>query len=205
MNIKKLDTNIYFIEFEDRVTMCKTMLRFSEFGECPNFMGKIFTLGEYRAWYAKKNGSFSYYDDWSGFNIKSETLDVFRKGLFDPLTDLEKQLLIAIPAQLQTYSVIASYKGGVGDILDHEICHALYYVNDYYKCQIIDYLEPYSLSSLSEVYDKVRDLGYNEDCWTDEVHAYLSASSDWLDEEGVKYPKELPLKLQEIKKKFYKG
>jgi len=55
-------------------------LRFEEYYESPRFKGRIFTFDEYRKWYVKnspkgkKTGRFTYYSDWSGFNIPSYAL-----------------------------------------------------------------------------------------------------------------------------------
>ncbi len=189
MKIEKLHKYIYHIKFKTQEELCKTMLRFSEFRECPNFAGKIFTLGQYRAWYAEKNGSFSYYSDWSGFNIPCYVLDKFRSGLFDPLSLEEQILLEAIPAQMHKFYVIATYEQDKDDknTIEHEVYHAMYYISKEYRVAV-DTLLVSKHSQLKQVYDKIRDLGYSEGVFADEAQAYIGASFDWLNGENVKYP-----------------
>jgi len=85
--------NIFLLDFETQEELTSTFLRFQEFYESPEFQGKIFTLQEYKAWYTKLKGKFSYYTDWGGFNIPSRILESFYKGKFDPLSEAEKQFL----------------------------------------------------------------------------------------------------------------
>jgi hypothetical protein len=94
MNIKHkiLPYNIHLLVFDNQYDLASTFLRFQEHYESPEFAGKVFTLDEYKNWYinhsprASKDGVFTYYEDWNGFNIPSKILKPFYGGKFSPLS-----------------------------------------------------------------------------------------------------------------------
>lgn len=77
MNCKEILPHIFHVNFSSQEELASTFLRFQEHFESPSFKGKIFSLDDYKRWYIKhspngqKTGEFTYYSDWSGFNIPS--------------------------------------------------------------------------------------------------------------------------------------
>ena len=86
----KVADGIYLLRFKTQYELTSTFLRVQEHYESPQFHGRIFTLEQYMDWYVARYGSFSYYQDWSGFNVPSTAFQPFYDGKFDPLTEKEK-------------------------------------------------------------------------------------------------------------------
>src|SRR3989344_6116167 len=85
--------NVYLVVAPSQYQLAATFMRFQEHYESPYFRKKIFSVEEYMDWYARKRGNFTYYKDWSGFNIPSWVLAPFYEGKFDPLLEKERVFL----------------------------------------------------------------------------------------------------------------
>ena len=155
-----------------------------EFYEGSEHTGKIFTLEEYEDYYTKKWGAFTYYSDWSGFNIPSSVVDVFMAGKFDPLSEYELRLLDSIDsvAIWPIYYVIGTYNGRI-DVLKHEIAHALYYTNSAYRAEVLKLL---SSVNLLHIFKVLESKEYNSATWVDEAHAYMMTEIDFLESYEVR-------------------
>ncbi|MEK7106247.1 MAG: ABC transporter ATP-binding protein, partial [Patescibacteria group bacterium] len=70
--------SIYLVEAPTQYALASTFLRFQEHYESPKFRGQFFSLEEFMDWYAEEYGNFTYYKDWTGFNIPSYILKSFR-------------------------------------------------------------------------------------------------------------------------------
>lgn len=194
----KILSKIFLLEFEDNISLGSTFLRFQEYYESPKFKGKIFTYEEFKEWYSKtKNNEFTYYNDWSGFNIPSYILKPFFEEKFNPLSDNEKQILDLFKEEFEKeknefYIIGVSEKSK--HLLDHEIMHGLYYTNKNYKNKITKILSRYDTNGIK---DEIRKTGgYAEEVLDDEVHAWM-----------LDIPQELkceinPELVKEIKKVF---
>jgi hypothetical protein len=202
LSIKPITNKILHITADSQQELNEAFLRFSEYGESPEWKDKIFTVGQYRKWYAETFGAFSYLTDWSGFNLTSDSLKPFIQGLFDPLTPNEQQMVKWFKDRTDEYSVIGSQPGS--DSLEHEICHALWATEPKYKelCQeIVKKIDKASYDSLCAWLTKI---GYNESVHEDEVHAYCSSDRSWLMEKhGIFINEDIQIQLLEIKKQFY--
>lgn len=202
LHINKVTDQILHLEYKDRESLCSAFLRVSEASESPEFKGKIFTLGQYRKWYSSYYGTWTYLKDWSGFNIPSKEFKPFIEGLFDPLGVGEAELIEMLKYKDGEYCVIGTYKGGDSDVLEHEICHALYATNKEYKAQVDAALAKYEgkLDDLKKVLTV--ELGYNEAVVMDECHAYICESFQWLKDKKIPFPDVLRIELQAIKSNF---
>ena len=187
---------IIHVEMPSQLELAQLFVRFQEHYESPEFRGEVFTLGQFRTWYAKQFNGFTYYEDWTGFNVPSEALCPFRTGIFDPLTAEEQKLLTMIPDRLEPYYVIGTF--GSNSALDHEICHGLYFIDDKYRNDVNKVILR-NMSKLKDLEKHLLKLGYCEEVIVDECHAYICEDTDYLDRQGVKYP---PIKkeLKAIKK-----
>jgi len=204
MKLLKLRHGVYQVDFESREALLKTFLRPQEYYESPEFKGKVFTLDEYKAWYQESRGAdtFTYYSDWSGCNVPSYIFKDFKEGKFDPLSSQELALLKLLKTiKEQTFYVIGTFNGGSKSVLEHEILHGLYYTTPVYKAGI-DLLLEVNKESLVDLKDHIRSLGYHESVVLDEVQAYAGASSEYLDDMGIKYPKSLTAKIQKLKELY---
>lgn len=203
MEVKKINKEIVKVICKNQQDLTTTFLRFQEHYESanPQFKDGVFTLGQFREWYSKEYGAFTYYKDWSGMNIPSYVFNAFRQGLFDPLTAKEQKLLDLFKDRNDNFYVIGAYKGGE-DSIDHEVCHGLFYTNPKYKKEALTALRKFDLSNLKKW---LLSIGYCEEVLEDECHAYVSADYDWLKEEkDIETPKKLHDKLRAIKNRYFK-
>jgi len=169
--------NSFCISADSNRELARSFLRFQEYYESPNdqFRGQVFTIGQYRYWYEKKYGYFSYETDWTGFNIHSYVLDPFKQGLFDPLTIEEKNLLgLFTNAPQDKFYII-----GANDTqtLNHELNHALYahrqdYANDINK--IFDA----NLEHIKYALEYLLNKGYCRYLLYDELQSYILDADD---------------------------
>lgn len=175
----KLRDGVYELRFKEVYDMCMTFMRYQEFYESPRYHDKKFTWAEYMAWYSReqsKDGSFSYMNDWGGFNIPVDIIgQVVSLGIDDP--NHYDMLMIGIYKTIMTETDRA-YLIGVSDVgtLDkHEMTHAMYYLDDEYarKCQrIFIETDPDLIQGIREV---LFAKGYTEKTLHDEIQAYLTS------------------------------
>lgn len=199
MRIEQITPNIFHVNFRIRTALSSTFLRFQEHFESPEFKGKIFTLEEFKKWYTinspigKTKGVFTYYTDWSGFNIPSEILHPFFQGKFDPLSEQELKFLKLFKDKIkkeEKFYIIGTY-GRKDDywkkeVLRHEIGHGLFYTNPEYKKEVLKILQEIKPEKKEKITKFLKDNnGYHESVWEDEVHAYLITDLKKLEKHGV--------------------
>lgn len=200
--IEKISDHILLVEYETQEQLCKALLRPEEHYESPEFKDRIFTLGQFREWYSRRFGAWTYYSDWSGFNIPGHIFRPFIDGLFDPLGPAEMEIVDLVRYKKDRFCLIGTYEGSSPDIYEHEICHALFATSDGYKSEVLRLLKPYPLKELKKILKD--DYGYADSVILDECHAYISESSEWLDEKEIPYPSELKIALRKLKRKYLK-
>lgn len=172
-----IKNNIIYIRFDSQYEMTSTMVRIQEFYESPyqEIRNKHFSLDTFIDVFVKnsKKEKFTYFTDWSGFNLPDK---VVRKFLWMYLFDLRKkevQLLKQIPFSMllgfKKFYLIATYDD---DCLEHEKAHALYYLSKYYRKEMDDLI--HNLTAKKKVYwfNKLEKQGYCEEVFSDEIQAY---------------------------------
>lgn len=159
-------------------------MRFQEHYESPKFRNKIFSRDEYREWYIEYTNklSFTYYSDWSGFNIPSYVLLPFFSGAFTELTNREREFLQLFKNCTGQYYIIGCKKGNKLT-LKHELMHALYYTNNLYRNNVNQILTESELVPIIKPY--LIKLGYHKEVIIDEVHAYLVTCKEKLTEANI--------------------
>lgn len=170
----KIARGIYLLRFGTQYELTSTFLRVQEHYESPRFHGRVFSLEQYMDWYAAENGNFTYYQDWSGFNVPSTAFRPFYEGKFDPLGQKEKHLLGLFADLKERFYVIGIYENGS---LTHELAHALYFIDDAYREAVQAEMHKYNTSHLAR---KIADAGYAEHVVRDEMQAYIVAPSGGL-------------------------
>jgi hypothetical protein len=153
-----------------------TFLRFQEHYESPKFRGKVFSLEEFMDWYAADRGSFSYLEDWTGFNIPSRVLKPFYEGKFDPLSRKEQALLDRFESVEGRFYIIGTSEEHP-DAIDHELAHGLFYTNSEYRRAATSMLERWPIGRLERFLSK---LGYASNTIRDEAHAHLACDFEYL-------------------------
>ena len=176
LKVKKQPYNSICISADSQKELGETFIRFQEFYESPNleFRGKIFTLGAIKNWYSITYGADLYGETWVGFNFPSYVLDPFKQGLFDPLTENEKQLLNLVKYRNDNFYIIGAQ---TQDVLRHEISHALYGYCPRYRKEINSYITKHS-EKFKKIKKYILDKGYTIEVINDEIQAYVTDNDD---------------------------
>jgi hypothetical protein len=179
MRIKKsrVAKGIYLLRFRTQYELAATFLRVQEHYESPHFHGRVFSLEQYMDWYAARYGNFTYFQDWSGFNVPSTALEPFYQGKFEPLSEKERRLLRLFKNLRGRFYLIGVYDGGVKSSLTHELAHALYFTDAVYRQKVRAALGKFDTSALAR---RIEKAGYARHVVPDEVQAYLVGSSSRL-------------------------
>jgi hypothetical protein len=203
-HLKEIEPNIFLLEFESRSDLAYTFLRPQEYYENPHFRDTIFTHKQFEKWYKKfKNRKrMTYHTDWSGFNIPSYILDPFFSGEFKGITTKERALLDMFKDKKQKFYVIGC-QAGATHVLNHEVTHARFYLNDKYRKEVLRTINKYDVKELYQILSKNM---YDYKTWDDEINAYLVNRGSSMFAKRLKDPKsfdELMIKLREISKKYF--
>lgn len=176
LHIKSQPYNSVWVWADSQEELGLTFMRFQEYYESPNpdFKNKIFTLGQLRNWYSETYGADTYHRDWHGFNFPSRVLIPFKQGLFDPLTNEEKDLLTLFKYRHNDFYVIGAQNNAV---LRHELAHALYASNINYR-QEIDYFINQNKSKIKKLTAYILNKGYCKEVLNDEIQAYVTDNDD---------------------------
>ncbi|OGY60376.1 MAG: hypothetical protein A3B23_01675 [Candidatus Colwellbacteria bacterium RIFCSPLOWO2_01_FULL_48_10] len=182
--LEEIRPGVIHLDFPTQELMAMTFLRFQEYYESPEFRGRVFTREEFERWYIEKRGSFSYAQDWPGFNIPSEILRPFYDGRFDPLSAEEKEFLQLFRGRKEPFYIIGTSKGNPSEYMDHELAHALFSTNKGYKSDVMEIISLIPRADLKEFWDMI-NIGYHESVMVDEVQAHFVANFDELVREGL--------------------
>jgi len=198
-------SRIFWLNISTRQELASTFLRFQEYYESPEFASKIFTLQEFRKWYKGDDKEFTYYDDWSGFNVPSWVLDPFREGKFLNVSSREQWLLDLFKDQDGKFYIIGTCGKDDTDqqTLKHEIAHGMFYVNAEYKEKVLNTLKGLTKDSASKIRQYL--IGdYHENSIIDETHAYVLEGMELLGDEGIEGDdiKDVSTKLNAIYEKY---
>jgi hypothetical protein len=179
MTRTKIADDVFLVRFKTQYELASTFLRFQEHFESRRFSGRIFTLEQFMDWYAKEFGNFTYFQDWSGFNVPSSVLTPFYQGKFDPLLEKEQRLLELFEKETGRFYVIGvSLPSSRGEIW-HELAHALFFVRPEYKKAVVEALKTHDTSVLER---NLYRAGYSRHVLKDEAHCYvLTGSTDMLE------------------------
>jgi len=204
--LKEVAKDILLLNFEDCTELCSTFLRFQEYYESPKFAGKYFTLDEFKEWYQDGEEEFTYYSDWSGFNIPSWVLDPFYEGEFSPLSAEENWFLSLFQDKdryREKFYIIGTFGKDGGSALKHETAHGLFYVNPSYKEEVQEALKGLSKKTVMDI-KKILSVDYHDNSLEDEIHAYTMEELECLDVEVTEKVEQVSAKLCEIYDRYWK-
>jgi len=181
--IKEVRPRIFLFEFSNHYDMCMHFLRYQEFYESPSprFRGKGFEILDFMKWYTLKygNGSFSYPNDWNGFNIPGDTIyKVWQLGINDRnIYDYEMQMAwkeCQAKANGEDFYIIGVVRGNKA--LNHEIAHGLFFLNKEYKKESVKLVKALPDSIRKTINEALKKLGYTPKVYVDETQAYMATS-----------------------------
>ncbi len=232
--IKEIVKKVFLVTFDNQYDLAMTFCRFQEFYESPEFKGKRFTMAEFMKTYANKwgtpKGSFSYPDDWNGFNIPGPAvrdclLVNFReiqRNLMEPTTwkapygneydEVAVELFEKIRKKNRGWDF---YVIGVHTekskafrlaLTGHEVAHGLFSTNLEYKEQANTILKQMTPRVRKHATQQLLKTGYNKAVVADEIHAHCATGLD-NDETGLKkqiMKKEMKL-FRNLLKKYYRN
>ena len=188
--LEQLFEGCYLVVAPTTQDLAKLFLRFQEHYESPNkeFRDRAFSLEEFRAWYTHKfgkEGQFSYYEDWGGFNIPGYILEKFYDGKFTDIQLDERWLLeqFRFMDLSQIYIIGVSEDNG-REALEHEKSHALFYLNYSYRFRV-NVLNMRWKKKLTPIRLYLRKKGYCEKVLIDETNAWLCFDDEVLIEAGL--------------------
>jgi len=200
-DLQKLYPRLYLMKFDDkdRYDMCMTFCRYQEKYESsnPRFRNKDFELVDFMEWYSKdRDGSFSYPNDWAGFNIPNT---LFHSQWYHNIRDKNKYDYFMLHAYYAIWHDIkygsdSFFKTGsptdfgkegndpkyylIGATNDwaisHEFAHGLYYLNPKYKKQMNALTKKLPKKFLDKVNSWLEYIGYTPKVFADETQAYMA-------------------------------
>lgn len=179
MKLKSKRKGMIMLEFPNTKELCMTMGRAQEYYESghAHLRNKVFTLEEFIDTFTDENGVVSYYSDWSGFNIPGDKLQEFDSRFCD-WTKRELKLLKLIDKHtkgMDKFYVIAAKEGDV-QTMDHEIAHAMFYLDDDYRkaaSKLVAVMDPTMRQKMEKIF---LEWGYARQVWVDELNAYMATS-----------------------------
>jgi hypothetical protein len=186
--LSKPAKNVLCFDFKTQYYLTSTFMRIQEYYESPfkSIKDKFFTHEKYVDLYAnnQKDKEFSYFTDWNGFNIPGDVALRFMSTFGGSYSTKEKVLIDYIGEHLEDYAgepfYIIGTHGNNASVVEHELCHAYYYLYPPYKGiskrMLVDknILPAKIKRDFKEVLLK---LGYEKKVLDDELNAYLSTSS----------------------------
>lgn len=206
MKIKEIKPHVFHVTYETQEELAKAFLPFQEFYENIHFARKFFTLEDFKKWYAAKFGAFSYYEDWSGFNVPGWLFNE-AKGPPEDLARLsrESSKLYDIFSAMTHFGdgiyVIGTTEDTDPATLDHELAHARYSLDDSYADTVLELLTKYAMET-KDLEDHLKAISYHPNVICDEVHAYVLTEEEYLTEKGLWTPGLAKLR-EEIKEKIW--
>lgn len=173
----KITEQIIAVQVNDDYERAMLFCRAQEFYEspCKKFRGKKFSIWDYFSWYSKKNGCFSYTKDFTGFNMPL----IVAKKCYE-LNELETPYDRVMKEIVDRYFVNGEKKYIVGvdslknSLFDHEMCHAMYYVDQEYRTRTNEITESISEKNIKRMKKNLSGMGYCLSVFKDEVQAYMA-------------------------------
>lgn len=182
---------VIFFRYSSRQRMSLQFMRLEEYYENPELSGKVNSQQKIVEWWKKKH-KIDYMDYWDGFNIPSKVVEPFIKAYRGLLTWEEKDGLRKLPEG--KYYIICGINNST---LQHELHHALFYIDANYRRKILSILKAYKNTKRIEA-KLISEMGYSVKSIKDETAAYLIDGGKDLEKEcGIDliWYREVQLKL----------
>lgn len=174
--------NCILFEFKTQKELALAFCRVEEYYEGNDKVrGKFLTLESFIDAFMKDDGKLDYFHYWTGFNIPGNIFTEWSQKNMSDRTIWEYELAQEVSRKIdftKPYYVIGGKKGDM-EVIDHELAHALYFMNSEYRAEMeeLNY-RFYKLvrSEYSKMVKKLKKMGYGDNVIKDEVQAYMSTS-----------------------------
>lgn len=189
--LKEVFPRVFLVTIDDPYDLAMTFCRVQEFYESSfkEIRGKHFNMLEFQRMYSKKfgDGIFSYTYDWAGFNVPSYIIDKcynYEKTFndinqYDDIIQEIDHKITNSDIKAPKYYLIGS-QPKCENTIEHEICHAFYYLHPYYKKTVNQITDKVSEKIQSKIKKWLLSIGYNDKVFKDELQAYLTADPSTL-------------------------
>jgi hypothetical protein len=181
---KKPIKNCLLLEFNTQKDLALAFCRVEEYYEGnPKVNGKYLSFVDFIDAFMTDEGKLDYFHYWTGFNIPGDIFMKWSQNNMSDKTYWEIALADAVYKKIdftKPFYIIGGKKGDM-EVIDHEIAHALYYMNEDYKNEMSDITYDFYKTQRSEYTKTVKTLkkmGYGENVIKDEIQAYLSTSGN---------------------------
>lgn len=183
-NFYQIKPAIFLLEIDGNNDLAYTFLRVQEFYESVNddIRGQNFTFEQYKSWYSSqsKDGTFSYGNDWKGFNVPSQVIEQcyainHEHNVYDEffLNICQKASHLAAQAGCDNYYILGVRKGDT-TTLEHEIAHGLFTTNSEYRQIMTESVQQIPHDIINPLFINLSNMGYGPNVYIDEAQAYLS-------------------------------
>jgi len=206
--------NCLLIKFNQQKDLTLTFFRVQEYYESANakLYQKAFTLETFIEEQMKSDGSLDYFNYWTGFNVPGYIIEEWSKKIDAEYYDREYQLINLVKDRLdleQKYYVIGTLMDDANTI-DHEIAHALYYMNIEYKNEMAELIKEFQTNHIED-YDRMCSIltnvrQYGNNVLFDEIQAYMATESkkELIKDFGINYSdcRKIIKKFQKVLQKY---
>lgn len=204
--IRTVREGVFALVVPDNYDRAMLFWRVQEFYEspCKKFRGGRFSVWDYAKWYAVKyEGSFSYPADFVGFNFP---LVVAKKcyEVNDLETPYDREMSaiinsIFVNGQRQYLIGAESLKG---DTFDHEMAHAMYYIDMAYRNEMDEVTRSLPDEALSRLKKNLLKIGYHKGVIKDEIQAYMATELSEKVCKGVPRSREIHKRYKRVFRRF---
>jgi hypothetical protein len=196
--------NCILFEFNTQKELALAFCRVEEYYEGnPKVNGKYLTLEDFIDAFTTDDGKINYFHYWTGFNIPGNIFSQWFKQKSSQQTKWEIAIAQEVSKKIdftKPYYVIGGKKGDM-NVIDHELAHALYFMNEFYRGEMetlnYDFFKQYR-KEYSKMVKKLKKMGYGDNVIRDEVQAYMSTSKkkELVDKFDLDYNTVLPMVKQ---------
>ena len=171
---------VVHIRADNQQELCRMFVRPQEFYESPypEIRGHHFTLAQFEPRYAADHGGVFDYD-WHGFNIPGNVLLEFFSIFSHDLSPGENFIEFSTRG-MDPFYLIGSHDGDdAEDALDHELVHATYYLNSWYKANADRVVANFRRTpDCIALEGHLKSWGYGNTTLTDELNAYMATTDE---------------------------
>ena len=205
MKCKKLGNQLLLFTFKTQKEITMSFFRMEEYYESPlkGLYQKKFSVYDFLNESMNEHGQIDYFSKWIGFNIPGHSILEWSNLNCPDYTSKEIEIMKHITSKVDVnkpFYVIAAKEQNT-KVMDHEIAHALYYLNENYKDRMLDLsikMRQLDRNNYNKMIKKLKNMGYNQSVFNDEVQAYMSTSTkkELVEKFGLDYETAMPLARQ---------